>query len=76
MQVDLLVVVEQGEDGWLVGEVPTLPGCVSQGRTMEELKANMADAIVGWLEVAQERVAQEATALSSTTFYLPFALNG
>jgi predicted RNase H-like HicB family nuclease len=34
-----------------VGEVPALPGCFSQGKTIEELKRNIAEAIEGWLEV-------------------------
>jgi predicted RNase H-like HicB family nuclease len=33
------------------GEVPALPGCFSQGKTIEELKRNIAEAIEGWLEV-------------------------
>jgi len=30
------VVLEPGEDGWIVAECPSLPGCVSQGRTDTE----------------------------------------
>ena len=30
------VIISNGEDGWLVVECPSLPGCVSQGRTVEE----------------------------------------
>lgn len=60
VSVKLIVKVEPGEDGWLVGEVPSLPGCMSQGRDMNELKANMTEAIVGWLEVANEAAQQDA----------------
>ena len=32
-----------------VAEVPALPGCVSQGETVEKLRANVREAIEGWL---------------------------
>jgi predicted RNase H-like HicB family nuclease len=43
------VVFEQDEDGRYVATCPSLPGCVSQGATREEAKANIADAISGYL---------------------------
>ena len=33
-------------------EVPSLPGCVSEGATLEECKAMIRDAAEGWLETA------------------------
>ena len=39
----LKVVLEQGEDGWVVAHVPALRGCVSQGRTREEALANIKE---------------------------------
>ena len=42
-----LVRLEEGEDGYLVAECPALPGCVSQGKTMEEALANIREAIQG-----------------------------
>ena len=36
------------------GEVPALPGCYSQGETVDELLANLREAIAGVLEVMQE----------------------
>ena len=44
------VVIDQDEDGVFIAECPTLPGCVSQGRTREEAVANIKDAIAGYLE--------------------------
>lgn len=41
---------ERDEDGWFIGTCPTLPGCVSQGKTREEARLNLADAIAGYLE--------------------------
>lgn len=50
------VLISDGEDGWFVVECPSLPGCVSQGRTVEEALENIKDAIQGCLDVLGERV--------------------
>lgn len=49
------VIISNGEDGWLVVECPSLPGCISQGRTVEEALENIKDAIQGCLDVLGER---------------------
>ncbi|WP_334102786.1 type II toxin-antitoxin system HicB family antitoxin [Methanothrix soehngenii] len=49
------VIISNGEDGWLVIECPSLPGCVSQGRTVEEALENIKDAIQGCLNVFGDR---------------------
>jgi predicted RNase H-like HicB family nuclease len=41
------------EDGGYVVEVPSLPGCVSQGDTREEALANARDAIAVWVDSAK-----------------------
>lgn len=38
-----------GEDEYWVAECPSLPGCVSQGRTKEEAIANIREAIQGYV---------------------------
>jgi predicted RNase H-like HicB family nuclease len=43
------VLIEVDEDGIYVTQCPTLPGCVSQGKTREEAVENMKDAIHGYL---------------------------
>jgi len=50
------IVVEKDETGYYVAEVPALPGCVTQGRTVEEVKKNVKEAIRGWLEVMNDKV--------------------
>jgi predicted RNase H-like HicB family nuclease len=50
------VVISEGEDGWYVVECPSIPGCVSQGKTVEEALENIKDAIQGCLEVLNERI--------------------
>jgi predicted RNase H-like HicB family nuclease len=44
------VLIEKDEDGVFVAEVPSLPGCVSQGDTRAEALANVQEAIAGYLE--------------------------
>lgn len=46
------VILYPGEDGYWVVEVPSLPGCLSQGRTEEEALANIKEAIELWIEDA------------------------
>ncbi len=36
---------EPGEDGWIIASVPEVPGTHSQGRTREEARANVLDAL-------------------------------
>lgn len=43
------VVLESAEDGWIVAEVPALPGCVSQGKDEKEALDNIKEAITAWL---------------------------
>jgi predicted RNase H-like HicB family nuclease len=45
------VVVHEAEEGGFWGEVPALPGCASQGETVEELLRNLHEAIEGYLSV-------------------------
>ncbi|MGA2879598.1 MAG: type II toxin-antitoxin system HicB family antitoxin [Bryobacteraceae bacterium] len=49
------VVIHEDPEGGFWGEVPALPGCYSQGDTIEELKDNIREAIVGVLEVLREQ---------------------
>jgi predicted RNase H-like HicB family nuclease len=55
------VVVEKDESGYYVGAVPALPGCLSQGKTVEELKVNIEEAIEGWLEVMNDKAKKRNT---------------
>ena len=45
------IVYEPDEDGWIVASVPEVPGAHSQGRTREEARANVIDALRGILEL-------------------------
>ena len=44
------MIIEPDEDGVFLANCPTLPGCVSQGKTRAEAQTNIAEAIKGYLE--------------------------
>ena len=44
-------IIHPAEEGGYWAEVPALPGCITEGDTLEELQVNLKDAIEGWLEV-------------------------
>ena len=44
------VIIEQDEDGEFIVECPSLPGCISQGKTREEAIKNIEDAIKKYIE--------------------------
>jgi predicted RNase H-like HicB family nuclease len=50
-----VITVEKDEDGMYVVECPSIPGCVSQGKTEDEAMDNIKDAIKQCLEVRAER---------------------
>jgi predicted RNase H-like HicB family nuclease len=50
--MDFLVVLEQGEDGWVIADVPQLPGCHTQGKDKQEALTNIRDAIELYLQDA------------------------
>ena len=43
------VIIYPGEDSYWVAECPSLPGCISQGKTKEEAIANIGEAIQGYI---------------------------
>jgi predicted RNase H-like HicB family nuclease len=54
-------VIHPAEEGGYWAEVPALPGCITEGDTMEEVMANLKDAIEGWLDVANSRQMVQST---------------
>ena len=44
------ITLEQDEEGMFVAVCPTLPGCISQGKTREEAVQNIKDAVDGYIE--------------------------
>jgi len=50
-----IITIEQDEDSVFVVECPSIPGCVSQGKTEQEALENIEDAIKQCLEVRAEK---------------------
>jgi len=48
------VIIYPGEDGYYVAECPSLPGCISQGKTKEEVIDNIKEAIEGYILALQD----------------------
>lgn len=60
--IDIPVVLYPGEDGYIVAVAPSLPGCISQGKTEEEALANIQEAA----ELCLEGMDEEGWSLPST----------
>lgn len=54
-------IIHEAEEGGFWAEVPALPGCSTQGETLEELTENLKDAISLWLDVGQEEIEGQST---------------
>lgn len=52
----LKAIVHTAEEGGFWAEVPSLPGCVTQGETLDEIRANLHEAIELWLSVDESSV--------------------
>ncbi len=50
-----IITIEQDEDGVFVVECPSIPGCISQGKTEQEALENIEDAIKQCLEVRADK---------------------
>jgi len=54
-------IIHEAEEGGFWAEVPALPGCSTQGETMEELTENLKDAIELWLDVGDDEIEPQST---------------
>jgi predicted RNase H-like HicB family nuclease len=50
-----LITIFQDEDGMFIAECPSIPGCISQGKTQREAEKNIREAIKECLEVRAEK---------------------
>ncbi len=57
----LKAVIHKAEEGGFWAEVPSLPGCSTQGETIEELTENLRDAIALWLDVGEDEIESQST---------------
>ncbi|MDH7512874.1 MAG: type II toxin-antitoxin system HicB family antitoxin [Clostridiales bacterium] len=63
MNKEYTLIIERGEDGLLIGSILELPGCHTQGKTIEELLFNIREAIELYLEVEKPDVTTEFVGL-------------
>ena len=56
----LKVLIHAADEGGFWAEVPALPGCVSQGETVDAVRTNVREAIEGWLLAEDSAVRAKA----------------
>lgn len=64
MPSELTIIFEQGEDGWWIASIPEVPGAFSQGRTKEEARANVLDALAELMAARRDLALRERAATS------------
>lgn len=47
-------IIHPAEEGGFWAEVPSLPGCLTEGESLDELKTNLIEAVKGWMEAAED----------------------
>jgi predicted RNase H-like HicB family nuclease len=52
-------IFEEGEDGWIVASCPEVPGALTQGRTVDEARENLKDAVREMLAALREDAERE-----------------
>ena len=53
--MDYTAIIEKSDDGWYVGQVQEIPEAIAQGKTIEELKQNLLDAMELVIDVHREQ---------------------
>ena len=54
MSKNFMVIIEKDEEGWYVSEVVGLPGCHTQGKTIDQLIERTKEAIKAYLKSSEE----------------------
>ncbi len=57
----LKAIIHPAEESGYWAKVSDLPGCITEGDTMEEIMSNLKDAIEGWLDVVSSRDPEETS---------------
>ena len=69
MQINLPVIVEKDEDGFYVAECPSLDGCYTQGKSLDEALKNIREVIQICLEEDDEDMASEIAGMHELSFH-------
>ncbi|MGK7881394.1 MAG: type II toxin-antitoxin system HicB family antitoxin [Crocosphaera sp.] len=64
---EFYMIVEQDEDGMFIGEIPQLKACYSQGKTIDELVANIKEVIAMCLEEEDFKETSEFIGIQKVT---------
>lgn len=68
------VFIKKGEDNMFIASVPSLPGCHSQGKTIDEARKNIEEAVRGYLKVSKkfgDKIGRDDTQTLETTLAIP-----
>jgi predicted RNase H-like HicB family nuclease len=65
--MQIQAIIHKAEEGGYWAEVPALPGCVSQGETMEDVTRNIREAIQGCLSVSVDETPEDLARLVEIT---------
>lgn len=68
------VFIKKGEDEKFIASVPSLPGCFSQGKTIDEARKNIEEAARGYLKAAKkfgDKISSDDTQTLETTLFVP-----
>ena len=68
--LELTIVYEDASDGWITASIAAVPGANSQGRTRDQARENVIDALHGILELRFAEHALTAPAPDSETLHL------
>lgn len=66
MPQELTIIFERGDEGWWIATIPEVPGAFSQGRTKDEARQNVLDAL-SELMAARRELALSGRASDSET---------
>jgi len=58
-RVSITAIIEESSDGWFVGQIEEFPEVISQGKSIDELKENLMDALKFEMEMRREKTQQQ-----------------
>lgn len=71
----LKALIYKAAEGGYWAEVPGLPGCMTEGETLDQVKANILEAVQGWMESAEILVLEQIEAKHDGALVQAFELS-